>query len=158
MLALKLSESAQRRCMMEMETSLKQMSLQQKPRAAMLAIDQMYQRDGARMLLKARRTASMRKDRMERVLMMPFCSSRAGTISKTCGKDSFYMQHIKGKNKVRHLVVYTCFPIRDAPRQDSSKQVCTQCRGMYRPTLESSLLTLILFETSSESAISSGFE
>lgn len=83
--------------MIEMEMSLKQMSLQQKPRAVMLAIDQMYQRDGASVLLKARRTASMPEYRMERVLMMPFCSSRAGTISKTCGKDSVYMQHIKLK-------------------------------------------------------------
>ena len=72
--------------MIEMEMSLKQISLQQKLRAAMLAIDQMYQRDGARMLLKARRTASMQKDRMERVLMMPFCSSRAGTKSEIGGK------------------------------------------------------------------------
>jgi hypothetical protein len=83
--------------MIEMEMNLKHISLQQKLRAAMLAVDQMYQRDGARMLLKARRTASMRKYRMERVLIMPFCSSRAGTISENGGKDSVYMQRIKWK-------------------------------------------------------------
>lgn len=96
-MALQLSESAQRRCMVEMERNLKQINLQQKPRAATLAIDQMYQRDGASVLLKARLTASMPEYRMERVLMMPFCSSRARTISRTCGKDSVYMQHIKRK-------------------------------------------------------------
>jgi len=75
--------------------SLKQMSLQQKPPAAALPIGEIYQRGGARRLLKERRTASMREYRMERVLMKPFCSSRARTISKTCGRDSVYMQHIK---------------------------------------------------------------
>jgi hypothetical protein len=35
--------------------------------------------------------------RIKRVLMMPFYSSRAGKISKTCGKDSVNMQHKKRK-------------------------------------------------------------
>jgi hypothetical protein len=79
--------------MTETETSLQQMSSQQTPQTAMLAIDGPYQNDGARMLLKAKRTASMREDKMERALMVPFCSSRARTPGNNCGKDSGYMQN-----------------------------------------------------------------
>jgi len=73
------------------------------------------------MLLKARRTASIQKNRMERVLMMPFCSSRAGTKSEVGGKDSVNKQRLKGKNKMRHVVIYTCFPIRAALRTRGSR-------------------------------------
>jgi hypothetical protein len=132
--AQRFSESVRRKCLTEMKTSLQQLSSQQTPQTAMLAIDGTYQSDGARMLLKARRTASMREHRMERVWMMPLCSLRARTPGNDGRKNSVYMQNIRREEyRLHHLVVYTCSTICDAPLHASRRQVCvatTQCRGM----------------------------